>query len=131
MVREAGQADEHSPASGNDWTLVRIDIRATATPGGWPLARVELRHASRGRVTDIASCEGHLDSLFMAIGRIVGVDATVRSLNVQYGAKDQASATIEAEVAGKVYRGTGVSGDVLRSCALAYLDALSLAERDR
>lgn len=122
-----GAVDREDP-----WTLVRMDIRSTATPDRWPVARVELRHATRGRLTDIASCEGHLDGVFKAIAGILGLEGEVHSLDIDYSAADigrSVHAAILVEVAGRSYRGEGGSGDVLRSCAMAYLQALSRAER--
>src|SRR5205085_3653644 len=37
------------------WALAKVEIRAPLTVSAWPMARVELEHGERGRVTDIAS----------------------------------------------------------------------------
>src|SRR3546814_13633238 len=37
------------------WSLRKIDIRSPVSAQAWPVARLELEHRERGRVTDLAS----------------------------------------------------------------------------
>src|SRR6218665_2510925 len=70
------------------WSLTKVEIRAPLTTSAWPMARVELEHGARGRVTDIASAPGALDAAFQAVGQIRGVAARVEGLDMQYLAAD-------------------------------------------
>lgn len=123
------------------WRLSRLEIRTSLLPRQWPVARVEILHAQRGRLTDLAYRKEPLECVFEAIGRIMGFDATVRSLELDYRptgaseggdeAQGRAAVAITLAVADRDYRGAGRSDDVVQSCALAYVAALAAADRDR
>ena len=70
------------------WTLSKVDIRAPVSPTAWPMARVELEHGTRGRVTDLASAPGALDAAFLAVSHIIGLPARVDKLELQYVAAE-------------------------------------------
>lgn len=117
---------------GNPWSLSRLEIRTPLAAGGNPFARVELLHRERGRITDLGRGDGPVDSTFRAIRQIIGIEATVRSLKVDYRARaqdDRASVatSLTLRVAGEDYAGQGVSHDLLTSCISAYLDAAASA----
>src|SRR3546814_3710181 len=57
------------------WSLNKVDIRAPVSASAWPVARIELQHGERGRVTDLASAPGALDAAFQAVSQIMGVPA--------------------------------------------------------
>ncbi|MEO6359276.1 MAG: 2-isopropylmalate synthase, partial [Sphingomicrobium sp.] len=59
------------------WKLGKVDIRAPVNPNAWPVARIELEHGERGRITDIASAPGALDAAFSAVSQIMGLPARV------------------------------------------------------
>src|SRR5688500_18791006 len=124
------------------WTLSKVDIRAPVSPTAWPVARVELEHGERGRVTDIASAPGALDAAFAAVSHVLGVAARVDSLDMQYIAADPdeagedgqgASVLVEIaiDVEGEVFAGRARARDILPCCVSAYLDAVSNAEAVR
>jgi len=48
-TEEAAMVD----ADVRQWQVRRIDIRSPVLKGAWPVARLELEHPVRGRVTDI------------------------------------------------------------------------------
>ena len=70
------------------WALSKLEIRTPASSKSWPVARVELDHGMRGRVTDIASAPGALDAIFTSISQIMDVPARVDALELQYVAAD-------------------------------------------
>lgn len=124
------------------WKLSKVDIRAPVSANAWPVARVELEHGERGRVTDIASAPGALDAAFAAVSQMVGVAARVDSVEMQYLAADPsepsedgqgASVLVElhVEVNGEIYAGRARARDILPCCVSAYLDAVSNAEAVR
>ncbi len=124
------------------WSLNKVDIRAPVAPNAQPVARVELEHGERGRVTDLASAPGALDAAFLAVSRIMGVPARVRHIEMQYTAADPdepaadgqgANVLVEVEVEcdGEVFAGRARARDILPCCVAAYIDASSNAEAVR
>jgi 2-isopropylmalate synthase len=134
-----------SQASGRPqtlWSLSKVEIRAPVSAGAWPVARVELHHGSRGRVTDLASAPGALDAAFTAVGRIIGIEGRVEGLEMQYLALDPAETPddgqganvlvqIQLSVDGEVFAGRARARDILPCCVSAYIDAASNAEAVR
>src|SRR5260221_3278848 len=124
------------------WTLSKVDIRAPVSANAWPVARVELEHGERGRVTDIASAPGALDGAFAAVSQIMGVSARVDSIEMQYIAADPeepapagqgASVLVHMtiEVDGEIFAGRARARDILPCCVSAYIDAASNAQAVR
>lgn len=124
------------------WSLGKVDIRAPVNPNAWPVARIELEHGERGRITDIASAPGALDAAFSAVSQIMGLPARVDMLDMQYVAADPdeekegdqgASVLVEMaiEVDGEIFTGRARARDILPCCVAAYIDAASNAEAVR
>ena len=124
------------------WKLSKVDIRSPVSANAWPVARVELEHGERGRVTDVASAPGALDGAFAAVSQMMGVPARVDSLEMQYLAADPdmpaadgqgASVLVEMtiEVDGEIFAGRARSRDILPCCVSAYIDAASNAQAIR
>ena len=124
------------------WSLSRVEIRAPLTVSAWPMARVELEHGERGRLTDIASAPGALDAAFMAVGQIMGVSARVEGLDMQYLAADPAEPAEDGQAAnvlvemqisvdGEIFAGRARERDILPCCVSAFIDAASNAEAVR
>jgi 2-isopropylmalate synthase len=124
------------------WKLSKVDIRSPVAANAWPVARVELEHGERGRVTDIASAPGALDGAFAAVSQMMGVPARVDSLEMQYIAADPsepaadgqgASVLVEMtlEVDGEIFAGRARARDILPCCVSAYIDAASNAQAVR
>jgi len=120
------------------WTLSKVDIRAPVAPTGWPVARVELHHGERGRVTDVASAPGALEGAFAAVSQIMDMPARVDSLDMQYaaaGSEDAAAGGQGATVVvamtiaarGEIFAGRARSRDILTACVSAYIDAAGKA----
>ena len=124
------------------WTLSRLEIRAPVADKAWPLARVELEHGERGRITDLGSAPGALDAIFASISQIMNVPARVDALDLQYVATDPAEPAedgqgamvlveIALEVEGEIFAGRARERDILPCCVAAYIDAASNAETVR
>jgi len=124
------------------WKLSKVDIRAPVSPNAWPVARVELDHGERGRVTDLASAPGALDAAFAAVGQMMGVPARVDTLDMQYVAADPAepaqdgqgaNVLVEMTIAvdGDIFAGRARARDILPCCVSAFIDAASNAEAVR
>lgn len=124
------------------WSLGKVEIRAPVAANAHPVARVELEHGERGRVTDIASAPGALDAAFLACSNIIGVPARVHQLEMQYVAIDPNEPTadgqganvlveISIEVENEIFSGRARERDILPCCVAAYIDAASNAEAVR
>lgn len=117
------------------WELRRIDIRSPVTKGASPVARLELEHPARGRVSDIGTAPGAFDAAFVAASHIVGVEPHLLSYNVSSGAPGKEHAlpiTIEVEIEldGARYAGRSSGVDLLRCSIEAWLDAIAKAGDD-
>ena len=126
MEQEHGQPN--SGALHPQWALNRIEIRSPITNATRPLARVELIHPARGRVSDIASAPSACDAAFAAAGQILGVSPRLLGLSVE--SHDQADGKvlalqveIELEVKGLIYRGRSTGTDLIECAMAAWLDA--------
>ena len=72
------------PVRCGPWTLSRLEIRTRADGRAWPLARVDVEHDVRGRITDIAVASGGLEAVFKALRQIVGLAAAIDTLSLDY-----------------------------------------------
>ena len=114
------------------WHLRRIDIRSPVLKDAWPVARLELEHPTRGRVTDIGSAPGAFDAAFVAASHIVGVKPRLLSYNVRSGPPGEKEAlpiTIEVEIEldGNRLVGRSAGLDLVRCSVEAWLDAVAKA----
>jgi 2-isopropylmalate synthase len=118
------------------WKLNKVDIRSPVSANAWPVARVEIEHGERGRITDIASAPGALDAAFAAVSQIMSLPATVDHVEMQYIAAesdatpaDYQGANVLVEITvnieGQIFAGRARSRDILPCCVSAYMDALS------
>ena len=115
------------------WQVRRIDIRSPVLKDAWPVARLELEHPVRGRVTDIGKAPGAFDAAFVAAGHIVGVSPQLLSYNVQSGTSVSGEALpiridVEIELDGRRYKGSSSGVDLVRCSVEAWLDAIAKRE---
>jgi len=115
------------------WQVRRIDIRSPVLKDAWPVARLELEHPVRGRVTDIGKAPGAFDAAFVAAGHIVGVSPQLLSYNVQSGTSVAGDALpiridVEIELEGRRYSGSSSGVDLVRCSVEAWLDAIAKRE---
>ena len=116
-------------ARNSRWSLSRIEIRTSLDRRQWPVARVELDHDERGRLTDIAVGRGAMASVFNALAQLFGVAAKVETLKLDYRADpagDVATVSVELmlRIEGRLYPGRAAADDILLACASAFVDAL-------
>jgi 2-isopropylmalate synthase len=112
------------------WSIVRIDIRSPVRKDAWPVARIELEHPQRGRVTDIGKAPGAFDAAFVAASHIVGVSPRLLSYNVRSGEPVEGEALpitidVRIELDGKVYDGSSSGADLVECSLEAWLDAIA------
>lgn len=129
------QSEPANNPTGDDarrWTIKRIDIRSPVHPDHWPVARIELEHPVRGRVTDIGKAPGAFDAAFVAAGHIVGVSPRLLSYEVRSGQPVEGEALpitvdVRIELPGGTYEGTSSGADLVRCSLEAWLDAIAKA----
>ena len=117
------------------WHLRWIDIRSPVLKDAWPVARIELEHPMRGRVSDIGTAPGAFDAAFVAAGQIVGIHPHLLSYNVRSGPPGEEGAlpiTIEVEIEldGKRFAGSSSGVDLVRCSLEAWLDAIAKADEE-
>ena len=125
--------DEQALLDVRGWSLRRIDIRSPVLKDAWPVARIELEHPARGRVSDIGTAPGAFDAAFIAVGQIVGIKPHLLSYNVRSGPPAEEGAlpiTIDVEIVrnGKVVGGSSSGVDLVRCSLEAWLNAIALSE---
>jgi 2-isopropylmalate synthase len=129
------QGTEQAEQAENDvrhWTVCRIDIRSPVRSDAWPVARLELDHPTRGRVTDIGKAPGAFDAAFVAASHIIGVSPKLLSYNVRSGepVPDKAlpiTIDVTIELDGNTYAGSSSGDDLVRCSVEAWLDAIAKA----
>jgi len=125
------QTEELAADAGvREWRVRRIDIRSPVLKDAHPVARLELEHPVRGRVTDIGEAPGAFDAAFVAAGRIVGVSPQLLSYNVRSGppvegASLPISIDVEIELDGQRFGGRSSGVDLVRCSVEAWLDAIA------
>ena len=115
------------------WRLRRIDIRSPVLKGAWPVARLELEHPVRGRVSDIGTAPGAFDAAFVAAKQIIGIHPHLLSYNVRSGPPGEEGAlpiTIEVEIEldGRRFAGASSGVDLVRCSLEAWLDAIAKSD---
>lgn len=130
---QTDQLDEQALLDVRQWQLRRIDIRSPVLKDAWPVARIELEHPARGRVTDIGTAPGAFDAAFVAAGQIVGVRPHLLSYNVRSDPPAEEGAlpiTIDVEIErnGKVVSGSSSGVDLVRCSLEAWLNAIAKSE---
>ena len=128
------QEDSNARLDARQWRLRRIDIRSPVLKDAWPVARVELEHPDRGRVTDIGTAAGAFDAAFEAASHIVGVKPRLLRYNVRSDPARDGEALpitidVEIDLAGEVLSGSSSGVDLVRCSLEAWLDAIAKSRR--
>lgn len=129
------QSDLTGAGNARLWSIVRIDIRSPVRRDAWPVARIELEHPDRGRVTDIGKAPGAFDAAFVAASQIVGVSPRLLSYNVRSGQPKSGEALpitidVEIELGGRTFEGTSSGADLVQCSVEAWLDAIAKAQSE-
>lgn len=121
-----------------DWKLSKLEIRSPIAANADPVARVELEHRTRGRISDLAAAPGALDAAYTAISQIMDLPARVADIDMQYVAADPDESgpdgqgadvlvDLKAEIDGEIFAGRARARDIIPACVGAYVDALNNA----
>jgi 2-isopropylmalate synthase len=108
------------------WELV--SLHTSAGTGVIPTATLRMRKAGSGEFQDAATGDGPIDAVFRAMERISGVEVTLGDFQVRSissGKDAQGEVTVEVRHGGQVYRGRGISTDIIEASGQAYLSVLN------
>ncbi len=108
------------------WSLVSYEI--SAGTGHTPRVRLTLKQGETEQTTEMASGDGPVDAIFLAIEKLTGVTVVCKDFRVQavtVGKDAQGEVNVEVEHSGRVYRGRGVSTDSVEASAKAFLSAIN------
>ncbi|HVN42916.1 MAG TPA: 2-isopropylmalate synthase [Steroidobacteraceae bacterium] len=97
-------------------------------------ARVTLRHADGRVLTGEETGDGPVDAAFKAIETITGVPVKLRKFEVRsvtVGEDAQGEAVVTAESAGRTYRSSSVTTDIVESGVRAFLEVVNQIESSR
>jgi 2-isopropylmalate synthase len=134
-ITEAMESGALAEPDVRHWHLRRIDIRSPVLKDAWPVARIELEHPLRGRVSDIGTAPGAFDAAFVAAKQIIGVYPHLLSYNVRSGPPGEEGAlpiTIEVEIEldGGRFAGSASGVDLVRCSLEAWLDAVAKSDEE-
>ena len=108
------------------WTLEALST--TSGTGTLPVASVALVNAAGERRQAVAAGDGPVDAVFQAIEQVTGITVKLRDYqihSVTVGKDAQGEVTVEFEHPSGVYRGRGVSTDIIEASAHAFLNAIN------
>ncbi|MGH8148787.1 MAG: 2-isopropylmalate synthase, partial [Steroidobacteraceae bacterium] len=118
---------EHS--AGGPWTLVEMHTVADSTPAAEAVVR--LVHSDGRSIEQTARGDGPVDAAFKAIETATGVSVRLRKFELRgvTGGEDaQGEAVVYVEHAGRHYRGSSVSTNIVESSARAFLEVVNRIE---
>lgn len=123
---------QRQDANRSPWRVGRVDLRSSVAANAWPVARLELEHEERGRVTDIGSAPGAFDAAFVAASHILGITPTLLSFNVRSDERDgdgalRITVDIAIEHNGRRFSGSHQGQDLVECSLQAWLDAAAEA----
>jgi len=108
------------------WELV--SLHTSAGTGVIPTATLRMRKAGNGEFQDAATGDGPIDAVFRTMERITGIEVTLSDFQVRSissGKDAQGEVTVEVRQDDVVYRGRGISTDIIEAAARAYLSVLN------
>jgi 2-isopropylmalate synthase len=115
----------HGGTTGS-WKLV--SIHATSGTDTSPSAAVCLELRDGRKREDAAVGDGPVDAVFKSIERITGIAVKLKSFQVRNmtpGEDAQGEVLLEVEHEGKIYRGRGISTDIVVGSAHAFLEVMN------
>jgi 2-isopropylmalate synthase len=130
MDLEALVADELHGSATDAYVLEWFDVEASSRRP--PHAKVSLRTPDGETVVGDFTGDGPIDAIFRAINAATRREARLRDFRIDSvtGGQDAlGQASVVVELAGSSAAGQGVSTDIIEAAALAYVRALSNAER--
>ncbi len=110
----------------DQWQFVSYEVHATS--GQSPSATITLARGEQPHTVTKACGDGPLDALFRAVEEITGKSVVVSDFRVQSASRGkdaQGESIVEVQHDNQVYRGRGVSTDIVEAGARAFLNAIN------
>jgi 2-isopropylmalate synthase len=108
------------------WTLESYELSSGS--GRTPEVTLTVRHGAEVQTTRMAAGDGPIDAVFLAIGKLTGMEVTCKDFRVHSvtaGHDAQGEVTVQVDYRGELYRGRGVSTDSVEASARAFLNAIN------
>jgi 2-isopropylmalate synthase len=108
------------------WSLVAYDV-ASGT-GKIPQTHLRLRRGGQEVSIDLASGDGPVDAVFLAVEQLTGISAECKDFNVHsitVGKDALGEVMVQVEYEGRQYRGRAVSTDSIEASVKAFLNAMN------
>jgi 2-isopropylmalate synthase len=108
------------------WSL--DSYKVVCGTGQVPEVTLRLRHGDEKLIATVASGDGPIDAIFLAIEQITGMSVVCKDFSVHsvtVGKDAQGEVMVQIEHEGQVYRGRGVSTDSVEASAKAFLNAIN------
>ncbi len=108
------------------WTFDSYQLAAGT--GKVPEVALALRHGDERFSTTVASGDGPVDAMFLAVEQLTGISVECKDFSVHsvtVGKDAQGEVLVQVEHEGRLYRGRGVSTDSLEASAKAFLNAIN------
>ncbi len=122
----ASLIEQQIHAVAEQWTLQ--SYRVTSGTGLIPEISLTLRHGDKEHNTKMASGDGPIDAVLLAIEEITGINVDCKDFNVHsvtVGQDAQGEVRVQVEYGGRLYRGRGISTDSIEASAKAFLNAIN------
>ncbi len=122
----ASLIEQQIHAVAEQWTLQ--SYRVTSGTGLIPEISLTLRHGDEEHNTKMASGDGPIDAVLLAIEEITGIEVDCKDFNVHsvtVGQDAQGEVRVQVEYGGRLYRGRGISTDSIEASAKAFLNAIN------
>ena len=122
----ASLVEQQIHAVAEQWTLQSYQV--TSGTGMIPEISLTLRHGDEEHNTKLASGDGPIDAMLLAIEEITGIDVDCKDFNVHsvtVGQDAQGEVRVQVEYGGRLYRGRGISTDSVEASAKAFLNAIN------
>ena len=118
------------------WSIESYEL--SSGTGKVPEVTLTVRRGDETLSARMASGDGPIDAVFLAIGKLTGISVVCKDFRVHsvtVGQDAQGEVTVQLEYQNELYRGRGVSTDTVEASAKAFLNAIhrmvSMIDRDR
>ncbi len=108
------------------WTLE--SYRLNSATGQTPEVTLTVCHGGRSMTETMASGDGPIDAVFLAIEKVTGFSVVCKDFHVHsvtVGKNAQGEVMVQVEHEGQTYRGRGVSTDSVEASAKAFLSTIN------
>ncbi|MGL4593336.1 MAG: 2-isopropylmalate synthase [Thermoguttaceae bacterium] len=125
LIEQQLHETSDSPES-TDWTFVSYHLEMKT--GQTPEITITLRHGDNIVTKHLSAGDGPVNGIFLAVRELTGTDVSITEYSVQSvtGGEDaQGEVAVLLNKSGEIFRGHGVSTDIIEASAIAMLNAIN------